>query len=270
MITLAARSGSTCSCSISVSSATTFAGRIPARLRHRQRDLHRRRIERLRDRGADIVVDRRGDALGGGEIGVAQREPQLINLVEREFDLALDDGSIGDPADGRHPAGDLGGVAFDLKAPDRQRALGDRVHIAVGAQERRDQQRAALQAFGVAERGRRHVDAGALGAERRQVGGYHDGRHIAGADGLAADIDAEPLQHGLQRLLGERNVVERVAGAVEADHQAISDQLVLPHPLDIGEVLDARGGIRPRAGTDRQKGREKRGRNRPRHPLLPS
>ena len=56
----------------------------------------------------------------------------------------------------------------------------------------------------------------------------------------AADVDAEPLQHRLQRLLGERDVVERVAGAVEADHQAVADQLVLPHALDVGEILDAR------------------------------
>ncbi len=38
---------------------------------------------------------------------------------------------------------------------------------------------------------------------------------------------------------GERDVVEGVAGAVEADHEAIADELVLAHALDVGEVLDA-------------------------------
>ena len=66
----------------------------------------------------------------------------------------------------------------------------------------------------------------------------------------AADVDAEPLQHRLQRLLGEGDVVEGVAGAVEADHQAIADELVLAHALDIGEVLDARR--RPGANRDAQ------------------
>ena len=48
----------------------------------------------------------------------------------------------------------------------------------------------------------------------------------------------------VQRLLGEGDVVERVAGAIEADDEAIADQLVLAHALDIGEVLDARGRAR--------------------------
>jgi hypothetical protein len=49
------------------------------------------------------------------------------------------------------------------------------------------------------------------------------------------------LEHRLQRLLGEGDVVEGVAGAVEADDEAVADELVLPNALDIGEVLDARG-----------------------------
>ena len=47
-----------------------------------------------------------------------------------------------------------------------------------------------------------------------------------------SDVDAEALEHRLQRLLGERDVVEGVAGAVEADHQAVADELVLADALD--------------------------------------
>ena len=54
-------------------------------------------------------------------------------------------------------------------------------------------------------------------------------------------VDAEALEHRLQALLGEGRVVEAVAGAVEADHQAVADQLVVAHALDIDDVLDARG-----------------------------
>jgi hypothetical protein len=79
-----------------------------------------------------------------------------------------------------------------------------------------------------------------LRAERRQIGGHHHGGDVARAQRLAADVDAEPFQHRGERLLGEGNVVEGIAGAVEADHQAITDELVLPHALDIGEVFDAR------------------------------
>ena len=46
------------------------------------------------------------------------------------------------------------------------------------------------------------------------------------------------------------NIVQRIAGAVEADDQAVADQLILAHALDIGEVLDARRRARGRSGTD--------------------
>ena len=133
------------------------------------------------------------------------------------------------------------------KPPIASEPCADRIDVAVGAEQRRDQQRSALQALGVAQRRDGDVDARALRAEGRQVGGDHDGRDVAGAQRLAADVDAEAFQHRLQRLLGERDVVERVAGAVEADDEAVADQLVLPHALDAGEVLDARGGVRRRA-----------------------
>ncbi len=83
----------------------------------RQRQLHGRRIERLGDRRADIVVDGDGDALCRGEVGVAQSKARLADAVEREFDLAFDDGAVRQAADGRNPARDLGGLAFGLKPP---------------------------------------------------------------------------------------------------------------------------------------------------------
>jgi hypothetical protein len=88
-----------------------------------------------------------------------------------------------------------------------------------------------------------NVYAGALGGEGRQVAGHHHGRDVAGADGGAANVDAHAFQHRLQRLLGEGDVVEGVAGAVEADHEAVADQLVLPHAFDVREILDPRGRV---------------------------
>src|SRR3712207_8599688 len=40
----------------------------------------------------------------------------------------------------------------------------------------------------------------------------------------------------------ERCVVEAVAGAVEADHETVADELILPHAFDGREVLDPRQG----------------------------
>ena len=236
MTILAARSGSTWSCSISVSIGDEVLRKLL-----RQRQLNGRRIERLGDRRADIIVDRDGDALGRGEVGIAQRQAQMAELGERELDLALDDGAVGHPADGRHAARDLGCFALGLEAADGERALGDRVDVAVGAEERRHQKGAAEQAFGIAHGRGGDVDARPLGGEGRQVGGDHHRGDVAGADLLAADVDAEPLQHALQGLLGERRIVEGIAGAVEADDQAITDELVLANALDIGEVFDTRG-----------------------------
>jgi hypothetical protein len=67
-----------------------------------------------------------------------------------------------------HAARDLGGFAFGLEPPIASEPLADRVDIAVGAEQRRDQQRAALQALGVAHRRDGDVDAGSLRAEGRE------------------------------------------------------------------------------------------------------
>ena len=145
-----------------------------------------------------------------------------------------------------------------------------RIDVAVGAEQGGDEQGAALQALGVAERGHRDVHPGALSGESRQVPGHHHRGDVAGADGGAADVDAHAFQHRLQRLLGERNIVERVASAVEADHKAVADQLVLAHALDIGEILDPRGRVRCRRRYRQRDHRKRDSPNYPKHPLLPA
>src|SRR5262249_56018236 len=52
------------------------------------------------------------------------------------------------------------------------------------------------------------------------------------------------VEHRLQRLLGERRVAQRVAGAIEANHEAVADDLVLAQPPDVGDVLDADRSLR--------------------------
>ena len=56
---------------------------------------------------------------------------------------------------------------------------------------------------------------------------------------VVAGVDAEALQHADQRLPGEDRGAQPVAGAGQADHQTVADQLVLAHALDVGDVLDA-------------------------------
>lgn len=134
----------------------------------RDRKLHSRGIDRFGGLDAEIVVDRGRDPLGRGEVGVAQREPHVRQPIERKLDLAFDDGAVGDAADGRNAAHDLRRFALGLETGDRERALSDRVDVAVGAEQRRDQQGAAAQVLGVAQRGDGDVHARALGGEGRR------------------------------------------------------------------------------------------------------
>jgi hypothetical protein len=74
----------------------------------------------------------------------------------------------------------------------------------------------------------------------------------------AVGVDAQPLHHRLDRLLGERRVLQGIAGVVEADHQAVAHQHVLAHALELDDVLDPRaregGTAEERAAQDRERG----------------
>ncbi len=223
MTILSDESGSTCNCSISVRKATTLP-------------LNSGGMESCTVEGsigsasldAEIVVDRGGDALGRGEVCVAQREPYVGQSIEREFDLALDERPVGDAADGGDAADDLGGFALGLETVDGDRALRHRIDVAVGAEQGGDQQGPALQVLGVAER---RTTVTSIRVPWVPNGGRLPvtitAADVAGADRRAADVDAHALEHRLQRLLGEGDVVQGVAGAVEADDEAVADELVL-------------------------------------------
>ena len=80
--------------------------------------------------------------------------------------------------------------------------------------------------------------------ERGKSRGYHDRRNILHRDIGTVDGYPHPLQHvdqGLRRELG----LVAVAAAVQPDHQAVADQLVIPRPVETGDILDAdrQGGI---------------------------
>ena len=60
---------------------------------------------------------------------------------------------------------------------------------------------------------------------------------------------AEFLQHVDDALHRERRLRGLIAGAVEADHQSVADQLVAAHAGDDGQVLDPLGRRQPRQQT---------------------
>ena len=73
---------------------------------------------------------------------------------------------------------------------------------------------------------------------RDQHGGY-----VAGAQIRIADIDVEALHQRVQRLAGKGRVPQCIARPVEAYDQAVSDELVVAHALNVSDVLDARIGV---------------------------
>ncbi len=75
--------------------------------------------------------------------------------------------------------------------------------------------------------------------ERRQVGGDDDGGDVPCAGAGAFAGDAEVFQHGADRLLGEGRVAQAVARAVQADDEAVADELVVAGALQLGDILDA-------------------------------
>ena len=217
----------------------------------------------MRDRAFEACVDDLGDAARRGEIGVVQHQADAAHLVELEADFALDDGAGGDAPRGRNALGHRRALALGGEAARGDGALRDRVNLAIGAEQRRHQQGAALQALGIAERRDLHVDAATLAGEGRQGARHHHRRDIGCAQAVVAGIDAEPLEHADQAFAREDRLIECVAGAVEADHQAIAHQHVVAHALEIGDVLDARGGEgglrRGTGGGERERGENEAG-----------
>ena len=101
------------------------------------------------------------------------------------------------------------------------------------------------------ERGDIDVDARAGRDKGRQVGGdEHRGdierAHVA----VAADIDAQAVEHGLQRLLGEGGIAQRIAGVLQADDKAIADELIVADALQRRDVLDAHDRVRTGSSPD--------------------
>ena len=121
-------------------------------------------------------------------------------------------------------------------------ALRHGVDLAIHTPQRRQQQRATAQALGVAHRGHRHVDQLSRLRESRQLRRHdHSGRVLQLGRHASRQLDAQLLQQRLHALRRERRLRGLVSGTVQTHHQAITQQLVGPNPLDAGHFLQALG-----------------------------
>ncbi len=188
-------------------------------------------IQRQSSAFAESHVDRIHDPPGGGKISRVKVEPDDIVLAQGYRHRALDCRAAGDAPDAQMV--DLHLAAAGRRARTRRPAdcPGHPIDLAIGALERRHQQRAAAQALGIAHAGHRDVDHLAWLGERRQHSRHHHRGHVPQPHvGAGRHIDAHLHQHAGKRLHGERRLNGLIACAVQSDHQPVADQLIRRTP----------------------------------------
>ncbi len=211
-------------------------------------------VDRAGQFAVEEFVDHRRHARNGREVGLHQTVGQRLGRVQGKGHLPLHKGPVGNAAGRRMILLHLGRLAAKGQRSHDQRPLGDGVDIAVGSLERGHEQAAADQAVGIADGRHLDVDGGAGLGESGQLGGDHDRGDIVHLDQVAVDGYPQALHHADQRLHGELGAVT-VARAIQADHQAVPDQLVAAHAFKAGDILDPRG----QGGSGQQKQRPQQG-----------
>ena len=189
-----------------------------------------------------IGVDRVRDSNRGGEIGILEIEgqrPEVAGPVRiRQFDRR----SIGNAAGRGNALRKALGLPDGRDAGHGDGALRHGVDLAIGTRQGRHDERAAEERHRVPHRRHRDVDALAAVHEGRQVRRHEHRRDVTRPQADVSDVDAEPIEHRLDRLFGERRVAQRVACPLQPDDEAIADQLIVADPFDLRDILDANRG----------------------------
>ena len=186
-------------------------------------------------------VDRIAHPRGGEKVGGKQVVAQDRRIFEPRGDRAFDARAFGNASDGGDIDRELRPIARRNTQPaDRQAALRHRVDLAVGAVQRRQDQRPATQGLGLADGRDGDVDPLAGFGERGQVGGDHHRRGVLEARRDARrQLHAQPARnpaHGLGQVF---EIV--IAGAAQPDDDAVAGQLVRADALERAEVAHALG-----------------------------
>ena len=172
-----------------------------------------------------------------------QVQREHFRIAEYGWYFALDCRPVRNATDAGDVDRNLGAV-FSGKAESAhsQVALCDRIDLAIKPLQRCDQQRAATQALGIGNRGDRDIDClPGLGKGRQARVHDHSSDVFQLQIGARRNRHAQPLQHADKALRGEGGLGGLVAGAIEADHESVAHQLVLPDAADRGEILDPVG-----------------------------
>jgi hypothetical protein len=143
----------------------------------------------------------------------------------------------------------IGGF-FNAVTPDRQWPLRHGVHLTVRALKRRLDQRAALQTSRVPQGRYVDVDLIARLQQTRQLRRHHDGRNVHGAQLGCIHLDPELGQHVRNALEGGLDALG-VPRALQADHEAVTHQLVLTDTFDLPDGLETDHGSVRNRGAER-------------------
>ncbi len=225
--------------------------------------LHRAAIQRRGDGRAlaELVVDGPRHLARGLEIRGVKPEVDRVAVIQRRGHRTLHLRAFGNAARAQMVDLHLAAAGRGACATDHQVALRQRVDLAVGAAQRRGDQRAALERLGIAHGGHVHVDELPGLGERRQLRRHDHRGHVLELRRRRAGRQADPhlLQVVGECLRGDGHLRRLVARAVQAHDQAVARQLVAAHPLHGRHFLDAqrvRGRHRPQQGECREAVRE--------------
>ena len=195
----------------------------------------------------EVMIDNFGDAGRGGEVGLVKLEAHLFGRLDRGR-WTLHDGSARDAAHGRMVDRlRVAGAAGDEAASDYG-ALRNGINLAVDAAQAGHQQQAALQTGGVAHGRHGGVDLHSRLREWRKRRRHHHRGRVFHQDESRIHGDAHLLQHVGEALRGKERLLP-VAGALQSNHDAVTNQLILADAFERDQFLETRGG---RIGGGRQ------------------
>jgi hypothetical protein len=224
---------------------------------------HRHRIHRSRRILAKQLVDAFGETRGRREVRRIQIQHDVRLGREVRRNRALDRRAVRHATGARNVQRDARAVfAGHAEATDDEAALPDRVDLAVDTTKRRHQEAAAAQAAGVADRIDGDVDRLSGLRKRRQVGTHRHRRNVLQLRiHVRRNRDTELREHVANALDRERRLAGLVARAVEADDEAVTDELVAAHARHRGEIFHAFrvSACRGKRESERRQGIEQNG-----------
>ena len=209
---------------------------------HRRRHANLARIDRYGNPLPEITVDRFDHARCRGEIAGIQFEIDKFTLTHAGRHHALDCRARRHATHAQLIDLHAGTAGRCTRTGHQQIALRHRVYLAIRPLERRHQQGAAAQTFGITDGRHRDIDCLAgLGKRRQRRRDHHGGDILQLQAGSGRNIDAHLAQHADDAAYGKRRLRCLVACSIQPHHNAVTGQLVVAHALYRCNILDTLG-----------------------------